>query len=283
MRKEDMEIAKLKGNKIRKDLLHVKNGPVFLILISIFLGLASCEKVIHLDLNNTSPKVVIQANIYDHSGPYYVKISKTVNFEESSVYPPVTGAQVEITDNFGQTELLSESESGTYVTSDIMGIPGHTYQLTVKTSGNTYNASSTIPYPVEMDSIYFSSSPFSGDKVTTVRFTDPPFTLNYYRLVYFINNQQQKPYYILNDELYQGASVRYSLMSRGSDINLTPGDNVTVWLESTDSGVFDYFRTVSTEGGQSASPSNPVSNISNGALGYFNACSVRKISGKVGN
>ncbi len=283
MRKEDMEIAKLKGNKIRKDLLHVKNGPVFLILISIFLGLASCEKVIHLDLNNTSPKVVIQANIYDHSGPYYVKISKTVNFEESSVYPPVTGAQVEITDNFGQTELLSESESGTYVTSEIRGIPGHTYQLTVKTSGSTYKSSSTIPYPVEMDSIYFSTSPFSGDKVTTVRFTDPPFTLNYYRLVYFINNQQQKPFYILNDELYQGASIRYSLMSRGSDINLKPGDDVTVWLESIDNGAFDYFRTVSTDGGQSASPSNPVSNISNGALGYFNACSIRKISGKVGH
>jgi hypothetical protein len=283
MRKEDIDIAKLKGDKIRTDFVRVKNGSVFLILIAIFLGLASCEKVIHLDLNNTAPRVVIQATIYDHSGPYYVKISKTVNFEESSVYPPVTGAHVEISDNVGQTEVLSESDSGTYVTSDLRGIPGHTYQLTVKTSDGTYNASSVMPFPVQMDSIYFSASPFSGDKVTTVRFTDPPFTLNYYRLVYFINNQQQKAFYILNDELYQGASIRYSLMSRGTDINLALGDDVTVWLESIDNGVFDYFRTVSAEGGQSASPSNPVSNISNGALGYFNACSVRKISGKVGH
>ena len=282
MQRKNSTLALYKFDKIMKAFVCIKSMVVFLILVAFSVCLASCEKVIHLDLNNTSPRVVIQANIYDHSGPYYVKISKTVNFEESGIYPPVTGAHVEISDNVGQTEVLSESSSGTYVTSDLRGIPGHTYQLTVKTSDGTYNANSKMPYPVEMDSIYFSASPFSGDKVTTVRFTDPPFTVNYYRLVYFVNKKQQKPFYILDDELYQGAPIRFSLMSRGSDINLASGDDVTVWLESIDIGAFDYFRTVATDGGQSASPSNPVSNISNGALGYFNACTVRKISGKVG-
>ena len=60
--------------------------------------------------------------------------------------------------------------------------------------------------------------------------------------------------------------------------NLKKGDIVTVWLESVDKGVYDYFRTAGREDGQSASPSNPVSNISNGALGYFSASAVRKIS-----
>jgi hypothetical protein len=58
------------------------------------------------------------------------------------------------------------------------------------------------------------------------------------------------------------------------DSTLSPGDKVTVWLETVDNKVYEYFRTAGDEG-QSASPSNPASNISNGALGYFNACSIR--------
>jgi hypothetical protein len=47
-------------------------------------------------------------------------------------------------------------------------------------------------------------------------------------------------------------------------------------LQSIDKGVYDYFRTAGNDGNQSASPSNPISNIDNEALGYFNACAVTK-------
>ena len=57
---------------------------------------------------------------------------------------------------------------------------------------------------------------------------------------------------------------------------LVAGDSIKVWLECIDHGVFEYFRTANRDGGHSTSPANPVSNITNGALGYFNACSVRK-------
>jgi hypothetical protein len=67
-------------------------------------------------------------------------------------------------------------------------------------------------------------------------------------------------------------------MSLDNDNKLESGDNVTIWLECMDKFAYEYFRTAGSEGGQSTSPSNPTSNISNGALGYFNACSVRKIS-----
>ena len=245
--------------------------------------LVSCEKVIQLDLGNTAPKVVIQADVYDLPGPYYVKISNSVNFDQSNNYPPVTGATVQISDNYGQTEILSETSSGTYATSKLRGLPGRTYQLSVKTGGQTYQAAATMPYAVVPDTLYFSRSLFSGDRVTTIRFSDPPYIKNYYHLVYFINNHQQKAFYEIDDELFQGAAITYSLMARESDISLSNGDNVTVWLESVDSKVYEYYRTATSEGGQTASPSNPVSNISNGALGYFNAGSVRKISRTVGN
>jgi len=251
-----------------------------LLLASLFC-LGSCEKVIPLDLNNSVSSVVIQGNVYDQTGPYYVRISKSANFDESNAYPPVTGARVEITDNFSQNEVLTETVPGTYATSRLRGVQGRTYSLTVKTAKDTFKAVSTMPIAVRMDSIYFTVNPFSGEKVTTVRFNDPPYSVNYYRIVYYINNVLQKEFYTLDDDLFQGAMVRYGLQSRGSDIKLVKGDNVTVWLESIDKGVYEFFRTAGREGGQTTSPANPISNISNGALGYFNACSVRKISSTV--
>ncbi len=262
----------------------VKIRPVlrYSLLLIPLLALAACEKVIQIDLNGSTSKIVIQGNVYDQSGPFQVKISRSVNFDQSSNYPPVTGAKVVISDNGSQSETLTELVSGTYVTSKLRGIPGRNYSLSVKTGTESYEAMSTMPYAVAMDSIYFASSPISGEKGTMVHFLDPPFAKNYYRLVYFINSVQQKIYYVIEDELFQGAPINYALMSRGTDLKLVSGDKVTVWLESIDKGVFDYFRTAGSEGGQSASPANPISNISGGALGYFNACSVRKLSSTVG-
>jgi hypothetical protein len=247
-------------------------------LTAFLVSLISCEKVINLQLNDASPRVVIQGNVYDQPGPYYVKISKSVTFDESNTYPPVTGATVEITDNVNQTEVLTESLPGTYKTSKLRGIPGRNYSLSVKTGSDTYRSVATMPAAVSIDSIYFAPNQFSGEKITTVRFYDPPYFVNYYRLIYFVNNVQQKQFYILDDELFQGMIIKYSLLSRDSGLKLVQGDNVMVWLESIDKGVYEYFRTTGHENGQSTSPANPVSNISNGALGYFNACTVRKIS-----
>ena len=259
----------------------VRNNNIFILLVCLtafLVSLTSCEKVIVLQLNDSSPRVVIQGNIYDQTGPYYVKISKSVTFDESNSYPPVTGATVEISDNVNQTEILTESLPGTYKTSKLRGIPGRNYFLSVKTGSDTYKSVATMPPAVFIDSIYFASSPFGGEKSATISFNDPPFIVNYYRLVYFVNGIQQMQFYILDDELFQGGSIKYALFSRGSGVKLVKGDKVTVWLESIDGGVYEYFRTIGHESGQSTSPANPVSNISNGALGYFNACSVRKIS-----
>jgi hypothetical protein len=271
--------------KFRKVIHRCRPVTIWKLICLLFIlsGFVSCEKVIQLDLKNSTPHVVIQGNIYDQPGPYVVQISSSVNFDASSVYPPVTGANVVISDNLGQSEKLTESLPGNYVTAKLRGIPGRTYSLSVTTGTDTYKATSVMPKPVSPDSIYFASSPFSGELATMVKLTDSPFTIDYYRFVYFINAKQQKIFYVLDDELFQGATIRYTLFSRGSDIKLAKGDQVTVWLETIDHGVFEYFRTAGSDEGASASPANPVSNITNGALGYFNACAVRKVSATVGH
>src|SRR5690554_906724 len=103
---------------------------IFAILFSTIL-LYSCEKEIDLDLNNSDPQIIIEGSITDAPGPYYVRISKSVNFDEPNSYPPVSGAYVTISDNEGNTDVLTEIEEGLYQTNTIVGAPGNTYNLSV--------------------------------------------------------------------------------------------------------------------------------------------------------
>jgi hypothetical protein len=250
-----------------------------LCVLSIFsFLLSSCEKVIKVNISDSSPQIVIEGIIYDQTGSYTVKISKSTSLDDgTNIYPPISGALVIISDNAGNSDTLKESSSGNYVTSIIQGVPDRTYYLTVIAEGKTYNASSAMPYAVEISSITFENTSFSNEKQLTVKIKDPADTSNYYRIVEFVNSEKQESFNVTNDKLNEGKIISYSILSQGSDNKqLETGDNVTIWLESIDKGVYEYFREAGNEGGQSASPANPASNINNGALGYFNACSVRK-------
>ena len=240
----------------------------------VFFG--SCEKVIDLKLNTSGPQIVIQGDVNDLPGPYTVKITRTVDFDESTIVPPVTGAEVEISDNTGNTEVLTETSPGVYLTSVIHGIPGRTYSLSIKADGKNYTARSTMPSAVDIDSLFCEKSYFGNFLQLYVEFSDPAGKENYYHLIQDINGVAQDVMGFTSDDLNDGQTIKFPLMSMDEESLLNAGDTITVWLESIDKGVYEYYRTIDRYSGQYTTPSNPVSNISNGALGYFKACAVRK-------
>jgi hypothetical protein len=183
-----------------------------------------------------------------------------------------------ISDDNGKIDSLTQLVDGTYVTSSIQGVPGHTYYLNVKIDGKTYTASSAMPVAVNIDSVYFRNILYQRFKLVTLNFRNQPNKENFYRIISFINGNQTAEFNIFSEYTNKLDTISNSFMSTNITPKLVAGDNITVLLECIDKGVFNYFRTANSEGGRSASPANPVSNISNGALGYFNACSVRKAS-----
>jgi hypothetical protein len=251
----------------------IKNA--LLLLLSI--ALVSCQKVIDLELNSTQSQLVIQGNIYNSPGPYEVTITKTVDFDQSNKYPPVSNAIVIIADNHGTIDTLKERSSGQYMTDKIVGIPGYTYTLIVEIQNDIYTAISTMPEPVEIDSIYTVNA-VMDNKILCVSFSDPANEENYYKIVEFKNSKQMDEFHVTSDDLHEGEKIIYKIMARGmdEDYKIESGDLIGVWLETIDKNVYDYFRTAGQDGSQSASPSNPISNISPSVLGYFNACSVIK-------
>ena len=73
----------------------------------------------------------------------------------------------------GAVYILTETTPGNYTTSALTGTPGKTYNMTAIVAGNTYTASSTMPQPVGMDSIYVSNGPLSNKLYVTVVYNDP--------------------------------------------------------------------------------------------------------------
>lgn len=258
---------------------YIRNLIKCFMFFLVFLGVTSCQKVIQINLNAASPQIVIEGNISDQPGPYTVSLSQTINFSEVTGFPPVTGANVTIKDYSGNTETLTETSPGKYVTSVLQGIPGRTYTLTVIANSKTYTATSTMANPVNIDSLVYLSSGFDGDKTWMARVLDPPGIVNYYAIFVAVNNVVQSNFSTADDKLRDGDTLDLRIPIP-HDIILTPGDSVQVILESIDSGVREYFRLLrllDRQGGiQSAPPANPITNLSAGALGYFSAHADRK-------
>ena len=219
---------------MRKNIIH------FLTLIFFSFILSSCEKVIQLDLNTITPQLVIQGNVYDQAGPYTVSISKTVNFDTPNIYPPVNNATVTISDNNGQSEELSQTTDGTYVTTNLQGIVGRTYTLDVKIDGKTYTSSSTMPEAVDIDSIFFKKSFYGGSKLIAINISNLPNKDNYYQVVHLVNGKQIPGFSVFSENTPELSSISYSFMTTGTTPPLVSGDSIEVWLECIDQKVFEY-------------------------------------------
>jgi hypothetical protein len=231
--------------------------------------------LIDLKLGTSPTQIVIQGNIYDQPGTYEVRISETKDLDQSGTYTPVNDATVIIRDDMGETEVLKMDSDGLYKTTHIRGVVGRTYTLNVTRGDQTYKATSTMRNAVVIDSLYFRKSYFSNQSVVTVNFSDKQ-PDNYYRLIEFLNKKQIS-YFNISYNYLNEKKMTYSFYNRPENDNYTikSGDTITVWVETIDENLYNYFRTTSSSNSQSITPANPISNFDNGALGYFNACSVR--------
>ncbi len=238
--------------------------------------LYACTKVINVNLNDAAPQIVVEGIITNNPGPYQVKITKTVNFDASNSFPPVSGATVKITSNGGVIQdVLTETSPGIYTTHSIQGIPGLTYLLYITVGSQTYTATSTMPQPVPLDSISFQHTTRVNriDINTIPNYKDPLNIKNYYSFEQYVNSRKLKFTSVFDDRLSDGRYINVALRTDSSYINI--GDTVLLKMNCIDKATYDYFYTFAQVAGnnnfQSASPSNPVSNISNNALGYFTA------------
>jgi hypothetical protein len=262
--------------------MKVKFKYHMLLLSVILLAFTSCEKVVQLKLDNAEPQLVIEGAVTNQTANHSIKISYSVPFSERNTFPPVRGAVVTITDDHNGVYLLTETSTlGTYATPRFTGRVGYTYTLNVQVNGKTYTGSSTMPVAVKFEDLSFKDSFFDKNKkLITIHFRDPIGVANQYRFVMFVNNIQVKSIFDEDDSFTNGRYVDEDLYQ--DDIDIKMGDVVIVEGQCIDYNIYTYWFSLSQQGGGgrgggSPTPSNPPSNLSNKALGYFSAHTVQRL------
>jgi len=234
----------------------------------------SCTKVIDANLDESPSLLIIEGGVPDSAKPW-VRITRMVDVERDNNFPGVTGAVVTITDNAGNSTQLLQSAQGTYFGSTIIGVPGRTYTLKVELDGKVYTSASTMPVKVFIDSLTVDDFGFGGpaneNLLPVLNYTDPAGLGNNYRAVLWHNDTLRTDIFIEDDKYADGNSREALLFSQ--DYRLKKGDRFVIELQCIDKAVYDYFTVLLEVDGSSglASPANPSSNITGGALGYFSA------------
>lgn len=251
--------------------------PVFLILCIALTS--SCKKILDLDLETAEPRLVIEGNLTNRMGVQTVRISQTVPFDASNNFPAVSGAKVTMEDNKGKLITFVEAAPGVYEAYRYAGVSGVTYTMNVNVAGQVYTASSTMPALVTLDSLSASEQTFGSNvrKTIAVNYADPAQVKNFYLFKMVLNGKKVGQIFSDSDFFNDGRYVRRDLFLSGpEDLEINPGDEVTVEMQNIDETIYTYWRSLEQQYASGnpndvTTPSNPPGNWSNKALGYFSA------------
>ena len=236
--------------------------------------ISSCEKVIDLKLDEASSALVIEGTVNNRIDTQVVRISRSSAITSQTAFAGVSGANVTVTDHNGQIYVFRERAPGIYSSRRLPGQPGKTYLLTVVYEDKEYKASSTMPSQTLLDSVQITNTTFFSEerKSVQVLYSDPPQIKNSYRFTLTINGIRSRDIFSFNDDFNDGNYVSREIFD--NDVDLKSGDLVDIEMQCIDPFVYRYWQGLDqnqNRGGASITPANPVSNISNGALGYFSA------------
>jgi len=256
---------------------------IFLLIAAI---LSSCQKVVVLDLNTVEPMLVIEGNITTKDDlPQTVFISTSGSFYTGEGIEAVGDATVILKDEEGTSITLEMYTPGVYFTYDYNPKENVEYSIEVTRKSEVYTGSEIFPTRKVIDTLsyvinkgFFGDGGLNEDGDSTYNiictFQDPEETLDFYRFVVHLNDSLIQAgfntYMVTDDELFNGQLFDLEIMGTGA----IKGDTVTVDLQSTGFNTYRYYYGLNdalNSGGMGSTPYNPISNLSNDALGYFGA------------
>jgi hypothetical protein len=255
-----------------------------LTVIFISAILCSCEEVINIDLNSANPVFVVEGKIYQDS-TCLVRLTMTTSYFSPVLPQVIENASITLSDGISMEELVYEG-NGYYSGNSIIGTEGRNYTLEIVHDGIIYESNSFMPQKTTLTSIRYTKSqsptilnPY-GETVfaITCKFADNPANDSFYMIrIIADGTMAEDSYYLLTEEKANDGIFNNTdnLISFTESIFFDGGE-VDVQLFAIDESVYNYFLQLNDilfwkRRVMPPTPYNPVSNITNGALGYFAA------------
>lgn len=255
-----------------------------LLLFALTISLFSCEDVIEVEVQNTTPRLVIDAqfNIFTAlEAPRLeggVKLSMSANYFDEEL-PVVKDALVTITHlNSGlEYPLLFDESIGMFVPDkiDFLTDFNSKYELSVLHQGQAYTGSTVfVPVPPILKAVQGTKTLFSGDE-TEIILSFQDFSE---REDFYLYDFGQEIYRPIEDRFFQGEEFVFSHFYSSGEVKV--GDIITIKAHGVEEQYYNYFNLILTltdsNGGPFQSlPASSRGNIlnvtqpDNYPLGYF--------------
>ncbi|MEJ2112391.1 MAG: DUF4249 family protein [Flavobacteriaceae bacterium] len=198
-------------------------------ILSIFLCF-SCEDQIDVDLNNTEPRLVIEASINWIKGTsgnqQSIKLSLSAPYFNTSV-PPANNAIVEIADSSNNTFIfIEDNNTGIYKNTTFIPTINEMYTLNIIYEGEIYTAKETLKSVSSIEYVeQINDGGFSGEETELkAYFTDPEDEENYY-FFEFISNVNAIPSLEVYEDRFTNGNQVFGFYT---DENLEAGDEVVI-------------------------------------------------------
>lgn len=256
--------------------------------------LASCDEPYVLDVDQVQPKIIIEGLVTDKSGYQMVKVSRSVGFYTDGTTPKITNAVVTVEDDLGSVITFTHNpgnhpdSAGIYLpTTAFVGKHGRTYTLHVNADGQNFEASDKLLPVISMDSLKYRVNEFQEE--------DPNEDGKIYELLMYAREpQNEKNFYLFkfyrNDSLtfFNETDIYFSddeLLSENINGATSPvyygkDDTALVEVYSMSRVGYIYYNDLfSILNGDSGGmfgpiPASPRTNLSNGAIGFFQVSAI---------
>lgn len=261
-------------------------------ILFLFLTALACEETIRLDTELNQEQVVVEGLI-TNSDLNYVRLTKSRDFYSRGLAQGIPSAEVTVSDNLGNIRRYVHNPDnapgleGVYLP-EVAYTPevGVTYSLSATVDGTTYMAQETLLPVTEIDSLTVivneeeRDDPEDEDRFYEVLFyaQEPQDRVDHYLFKFYRNGELIKD---AEEDIYFGEDEYI-----GEEIDDLPiagfyalDDEVLVEMYSITREAFvyysDLFNLINNDGGMfSPPPANPRTNLTNGALGYFQVSAI---------
>jgi len=215
----------------------MKKFSIYLIIIFSFV-LISCEEVVNIPLEESEPRLVIDASIEWFKGTegnnQIIRISKTTSFYKEET-ESVENAQVKVISDNGTEFDFIHQQDGNYVNINFQPQINMSYELEISLEEELYTATETLIPVVSIDYIeQLGAGGFSGEDIEIKTFyTDPAETEDYY-LFEFINDDKSLEFY--EDEFTNGNQI----FGYYSTEDIEPGDEIGIQLQGISKSYYEF-------------------------------------------
>lgn len=225
----------------------MKNILYYILLLCL---LTSCEEVIEVDLEESEPRLVVEASIIWFKGTegtdQVIKLTETTPFYEEEINP-VTNAEVKITSEDAQSFIFNYQQDGMYINNNFQPEIGQLYTLEINHEGEIYIAQEEFFGVTPIDYVeQTQTGGFSGDEIEIkAYYTDPASEENYYLFKFRREENVNLEFY--EDEFTNGNQI----FGYYSNEDIAENDEVEIEIQGISKSYYEYLFILRSQVGSS--------------------------------